>query len=74
MTKTEFEDLEVGKTFEMGCRKLKVVGSEYYCNGCIFYNFNCTKLQIKNFIPWCSEKFRKDHKHVIFIEVEDEDL
>lgn len=62
MTKKEFENLEVGKTFELGYRKFKVVEREYGCKGCVFnknyyeIGYICYYLRILNVIPGCHSK------------------
>lgn len=86
MTKKEFKNLEVGKTFELGCRKFKVVENDNGCKGCVFNKiFNkmfdeifdencrvCYRMLKSNFIPECYYEDRKDKKDVIFVEVKDE--
>lgn len=74
MTKEEFMNLEVGETFELGCRKFTVVetdGTE--CDGCFFYQVysRCGQMARDNFIPECCWENRKDEKNVIFVEVEE---
>lgn len=79
MTKEEFENLGVGKTFELGCRKFTVVetGNSTLCNGCYFdeenYSYGCLGLEMQNkeIIPFCCSLQRKDEKNVIFVEVEE---
>lgn len=78
MTKKKFENLEVGKTFELGCRKFKVVENDNGCKGCVFnknyyeIGYICYDLRNLNAIPGCHPKKREDDKRVIFVEVEDE--
>ena len=75
MTREEFENLGVGETFQLGCRKITVVETDEdtMCEGCFFdeTNIHCTKLARDNFIPECCWENRKDEKNVIFVEVEE---
>ena len=75
MTREEFENLGIGETFQLGCRKFTVVESDEdtMCEGCFFdeTNIHCTKLARDNFIPECCWEKRKDEKNVIFKEVEE---
>lgn len=75
MTKEEFENLEVGETFELGCRKFTVVETddETVCEGCFFDEVyrHCGQMVKDNFIPECLWENRKDEKNVIFVEVEE---
>ena len=77
MTKEEFKNLEVGETFQLGCRKFTVMEVEDGCDGCFFDGdcyFGCLgyELQENYMLPECSNFNRKDRKNVIFVEVEDE--
>lgn len=75
MTKEEFENLGVGETFQLGCRKFRVIESGIDCSECSFNKLEdclCTGLRIEHFIPECSGRIRKDAKDVIFMEVENE--
>lgn len=78
MTKEEFENLEVGKTFNVGYITLRVeedCGLE--CENCFFDNFfeniflRCGELP-NELMPNCSGGKRKDGKSVIFKEVEND--
>lgn len=77
MTKEEFENLGIGETFILGCRKFKVVEIEDGCNGCFFESDcgfeNCLgyELQESYLLPECSKYCRKDKKNVIFKEMEE---
>ena len=76
MTKEEFENLGVGRTFELGYRKFTVVETDddTLCEGCFFDEVyrHCGQLAKDKFIPECCWENRKDEKNVIFVEVEDE--
>lgn len=72
MTKEEFKNLEVGKTFTLGSRKFIVIESGIDCSECCFDKLEdcpCSSMRINNFIPECSGRIRKDAKDVIFVEV-----
>ncbi|WP_294064570.1 hypothetical protein [uncultured Fusobacterium sp.] len=77
MTREEFRNLEVGETFQLGCKKFTVIENDedIMCEGCFFdeevYS-HCGQMAKYNFIPECCEENRKDEKNVIFVEVEDE--
>lgn len=77
MTKEEFENFEVGKTFELGYRKFTVMEVEDGCDDCFFDEIceqiweYCRKMARNNFIPECYSENRKDEKNVIFVEVEE---
>ena len=75
MIRKEFGNLEIGKIFQLGCRKFKVVESDddTLCEGCFFDEVyeHCGQMQRDNFIPECCEENRKDEKNVIFVEVEE---
>lgn len=79
MTQEEFNNLGVGKTFALGCRKFRVVEADEYdiCVGCHFDENNtycgCGDLQAEEFLPECFGNNRKDKKNVIFKEVENND-
>ena len=78
MKEKEFMNLEIGKTFNIGYKKLKVLESikkENGCIGCFFdkqiFNFGCLGLdmQDKKLLPYCTNYNRIDNKNVIFKEV-----
>ena len=78
MTRKEFENLGIGETFQLGCRKFKVVESDRRCVNC-FFDGDCGFedclgyiLQENYLLPECANHYRKDKKNVIFKEVEDE--
>ena len=78
MTREEFENLGIGETFILGCRKFKVVESDRRCVNC-FFDDGCGfeggigyELQGSYLLPECAKCYRKDKKNVIFLEVEDE--
>jgi len=76
MTEEEFENLGVGETFQLGCRKFRVVEVEEknMCENCFFATIdnycNCGDLQDDGYMPNCCDE-RKDEKSVIFVEVEE---
>lgn len=67
MTKKDFENLEIGKTFVVGNKTLKVKKAINLCQGCYFEDITmyCKECKDYELIPTCA---RKDH-HVIFTEV-----
>ena len=74
MTRKEFDNLKIGKIFQLGCRKFKVIESdeESACDECFFNkpsNWDCDELQNNYLIPECHQVEREDEKNVIFIEV-----
>lgn len=78
MTREEFENLEIGKNFNVGYITLRVeeeCGLE--CENCFFDNFFeniffiCGEFP-EGIIPNCSSNKRKDGKSVVFVEVEDD--
>ena len=78
MTKEEFENLGVGETFTLGCRKFTVVepNEDNGCEGCFFAEDNCyvclaLDMQDKGLTPSCCSVQRKDKKSVVFVEVEE---
>lgn len=77
MTREEFENLGIGETFQLGCRKFTVVETDddTLCEGCFFATVdnycNCGDLQDDGYMPNCCDE-RKDGKSVIFVEVEDD--
>lgn len=80
MTKEEFENLGIGETFQLGCRKFKVMEANKgnVCNSCYFYVSvlaECLVEDIRDegFIPSCRSLDRKDGKSVIFVEVKNND-
>lgn len=69
----EFKNLEIGESFGIGNKKLKLIESiKCSCEGCIFQNniSACETFQKKGLIPECSFDEREDNKNVIFKEVE----
>ena len=58
------KNLEVGKTFIYGDKKLKVVGVDP-CEGCFFKGKGCPNEKL----PYCESEYRNDENHVIFKEV-----
>lgn len=79
MTREEFENLGIGETFQLGCRKFTVVETDEDngCEGCFFeednYCYACLALdmQDKELTPSCCSVQRKDGKNIIFVEVEE---
>ena len=75
MTREEFENLGIGETFQLGCRKFVVVETDddTLCEGCFFDEVyrHCGQLAKDKFIPECCWENRKDEKNVIFVEVEE---
>lgn len=78
MLEREFMNLEIGSTFNIGYKKLKILESiikENGCKGCFFdkkdFNFGCLGLdmQDKKLLPYCTNYNRTDNKNVIFKEV-----
>lgn len=69
MTKKEFENLEIGKTFIIGNKTLKVKRATNLCQGCYFEDITmyCKECKDYELIPTCA---RKNH-HVIFAEVKE---
>lgn len=69
MNKKEFENLEVGKSFQIGYREYKVMETEeiFGCEGCCVDKNICEFLKTENIIPYCSKELREDKKDVIFI-------
>lgn len=69
-----FKNLEVGKTFKAGNRKLKVQLAETTtsCKGCVFggCNTECCLLQEMGIIPECDSIYRTDNESVVFVEVQ----
>ncbi|WP_294708450.1 hypothetical protein [uncultured Fusobacterium sp.] len=67
MTKKDFENLEIGKTFVVCNKTLKVKKAINLCQGCYFEDITmyCKECKDYELIPTCA---RKDH-HVIFTEV-----
>ena len=78
MKKEEFANLGVGETFQLGCRKFKVVENKKnkLCDKCDFkkndFEEFCLEMNKEQFLPECCSETRKDRKHVYFVEVEDE--
>ncbi|WP_294660353.1 hypothetical protein [uncultured Fusobacterium sp.] len=76
MTDKEFQNLEVGKTFYLGNKKLWVSESDKKsCEYCMLNNekIDCATLLKIGVIPECYFVYREDNKSVVFIEVENED-
>lgn len=77
MTKEEFENLGVGETFQLGCRKFKVVENKKnkLCDKCDFKKNNfeefCLEMNKEHFLPECCSETRKDGKYVYFVEVKE---
>lgn len=78
MTREEFYNLEVGKTFNVGYTTLRVEEDcDLGCVGCYFEDFlenmflECGELP-NELMPNCSGGKRKDGKNVIFVEVEND--
>lgn len=78
MTKEEFYNLEVGKTFNVGYITLRVEEDRGLgCEDCYFEEFSkaifldCAELP-DELMPNCSGGKRKDGKYVIFKEVEND--
>lgn len=75
MRKEDFKNLEIGKEFMLGNKKIKVEQEEakYSCEKCFFYKndlfYKCTEMIEENIIPECFGHQRKDGKDVIFKEV-----
>ncbi|MFR4520174.1 MAG: hypothetical protein ACLUBL_13045 [Fusobacterium sp.] len=67
MTKKEFENLEIGKTFIAGNKTLKVEKAKNLCEGCYFemITIYCKECHDYELIPACDRK----GYHVIFTEV-----
>ena len=63
-----------GETFEFEGKKLKVVenNDNSGCEKCFFCNRECSS--IRDVRGFCSKELRTDMKHVIFVEVKDEQL
>lgn len=76
MTKEEFLNLEIGKTFTVGNITLVVSKDKNYCRECYFEDTGttCGYAQRKGMMPMCDFDCRKDRTGVIFIEVEDESM
>lgn len=77
MIREEFENLGIGETFILGCRKFKVIENEKkLCGKCCFKNNKlegfCLEMMEELFLPECCSETRKDGKNVIFKEVQDE--
>lgn len=73
MTDKEFQNLEEGKEFTCGNKKLLVTENEWAdCDGCIFSRpfMSCDELKELGVIPECYADEREDNKYVIFKEVE----
>jgi|GEM_PF-5950148 len=76
MTKEEFKNLEVGKTFSYKGKILQINKNEKNyctCTGCYFRNYlysECLYLYRQGIIPQCTSLGRKDRNNVIFKEVE----
>lgn len=68
MTRKEFENLELEKTFIYDDKKLQVKEAKTHwdCVGCYFYGRNC----ITATLPYCHKGMRKDKKSVIFKEMQ----
>lgn len=68
----DFENLEVGKTFEYYGNTFIVRKGEE-CSECVFCDFGastCYRLTKNNDIPACTKNYRKDKQDVYFEEVE----
>lgn len=77
ITDEEFKNLEIGKEFTFGNKKILVLKSAGgSCLDCIFRNLkiNCTALETAGFIPECYNYKRKDNECVIFVEATNENL
>lgn len=62
---------KIGETFEFEGHKLKVVDKDGYgCDGCFFLNRECSL--IRDVSGFCSDEYRTDKQHVIFVEHNDE--
>lgn len=75
MIDEEFKNLEVGKTFKMGNKTLKVKESDINeCSGCFFYEnrLDCEDV-LKNKAPACASWARKDKKSIVFVEVQEKE-
>lgn len=72
MTKEEFKNLEVGRTFAYKNKKLIVKEAEINdCTGCFFYKNTAPDCEgiLKEVAPGCASWARKDKKSVVFKEV-----
>ncbi len=76
MNSEEFKNLPIGKEWEIGSLKIKVMEDIIYsCRKCIFNKFsNCKNLLENGFRPGCKSHQRKDEKNVIFVEIIEKSL
>lgn len=70
----EFQNLKIGKEFNLGYRKFKVKKYNENGNGCKKCYFNqsyisCAALREENMLPKCFEQIRLDNNSVYFEEV-----
>lgn len=76
MNEKEFKNLDVGKTFTCGDKKILISQTkDLECDDCIFVGIGyitCGRLKELGIIPECESCFRKDGKTVVFKEVKDE--
>lgn len=74
MTKEEFYNLEVGKSFVCGNKNVRVKKVGYTeCDYCLFEKVaTCLTLQELSIIPYCYAGDREDGNNIIFVEVEND--
>lgn len=74
MTKEEFYNLEVGKSFACGNKNVRVKKVGYTeCDYCLFEKVaTCLTLQELSIIPYCYAGDREDGNNIIFEEVEND--
>ena len=70
MTKEKFLNLEIGKTFNIGNQKFKVLASTPSCDECALKKFGCGVYLYYQLRPSCCRLARNDGMNVIFVEVE----
>ena len=72
MTKEEFLNLGIGKTFTVGNKKFEVQKEKYLCENCFFSEIimDCQDFHKKGLLPKCD----KEKERVVFVEVENESM
>lgn len=68
MTKEEFLNLGIGKTFTVGNKKFGIQKEEYLCENCFFSEIimDCQDFHKKGLLPKCD----REKERVVFVEVE----